>query len=66
MATERSWEVRQDGKSWRRVVASPEPQGIVELAVDRDLLDEGSCDLLRRRRDPGSPDRRRPSPGSRR
>ncbi len=41
LATERSWEVRQDGKWWRRVVASPEPKELVELAVIRDLLDDG-------------------------
>jgi carbamate kinase len=38
LATERSWQVRQDGKWWRRVVASPEPKELVELEVIKDLL----------------------------
>lgn len=41
LAAERSWEVRQDGEFWRRVVASPEPKELVELAVITDLLDDG-------------------------
>ncbi len=41
LASTRSWEVRQDGKWWRRVVASPEPVELVELAVITDLLNDG-------------------------
>ncbi len=41
LAAERSWEVRQDGEFWRRVVASPEPKELVELAVITDLLKDG-------------------------
>jgi len=37
LAVERSWQVRADGPSWRRVVASPEPLAVVE---------EGLIDLL--------------------
>jgi len=36
------WDVRQDGKNWRRVVASPEPQGLVELATIKMLLADGA------------------------
>jgi carbamate kinase len=36
------WQVRPDGNSWRRVVASPEPQGIVELATIKVLLADGA------------------------
>jgi carbamate kinase len=32
--------VRQDGTVWRRVVPSPEPVSIVELAVIRKLLNQ--------------------------
>jgi carbamate kinase len=31
LAQERGWEVRQDGATWRRVVASPEPLDILEV-----------------------------------
>ncbi len=36
------WAVRPDGDRWRRVVASPEPHGIVELATVRHLLGNGA------------------------
>lgn len=36
------WAVAADGSSWRRVVASPEPAGIVELGTVRSLLDTGA------------------------
>ncbi len=36
------WHVRADGESWRRVVASPEPQEIVELATIKVLLADGA------------------------
>jgi carbamate kinase len=41
LAAERGWSVRQDGDAWRRVVASPEPESIVETALVRQLLDTG-------------------------
>jgi carbamate kinase len=31
LAAERGWDIRQDGRSWRRVVPSPEPVELVEL-----------------------------------
>jgi carbamate kinase len=36
------WQVRPDGPSWRRVVASPKPQGIIELATIKVLLADGA------------------------
>ncbi|ABS62766.1 carbamate kinase [Parvibaculum lavamentivorans DS-1] len=41
LAAERGWSVAPDGKSWRRVVASPAPQRIVELASIRRLVESG-------------------------
>jgi carbamate kinase len=41
LAAERGWTVARDGRSWRRVVASPEPRVIVELAAIRLLMDAG-------------------------
>ena len=38
----RGWQVRADGASWRRVVASPEPRAIVELATVQGMLAEGA------------------------
>lgn len=39
---EKGWRVMQDaGRGWRRVVASPQPQHIVELPVIRQLLEAG-------------------------
>jgi carbamate kinase len=38
----RGWTVGRDGASWRRVVASPEPQQIVELSTIRLLLAAGT------------------------
>jgi carbamate kinase len=32
LATQRGWQVSQDGPNWRRVVASPEPVDILEVA----------------------------------
>ena len=41
LARERGWTVAPDGDSYRRVVASPEPLAIVELAAVRALLAAG-------------------------
>jgi carbamate kinase len=41
LANERSWTIRPDGEIWRRVVASPVPQSIVELPVIEQLLGRG-------------------------
>ena len=39
LAAERKWVVAPDGGSWRRVVASPEPQRVVEVEVVRLLIE---------------------------
>lgn len=39
LAAERGWTVKADGASWRRVVPSPMPQGIVQLDAIRTLVD---------------------------
>jgi carbamate kinase len=41
LARERGWTVAPDGSGWRRVVASPEPQAIVELPTIRLLVSDG-------------------------
>ena len=38
----RGWTMAQDGPKWRRVVASPEPLRIIELAAIRMLVDAGA------------------------
>lgn len=42
LAADHGWVVRADGSGWRRVVPSPEPVRVVELATIRALLDGGS------------------------
>ena len=37
----RGWFVMQDGKGWRRAVASPEPLEIIEINAIRSLMDAG-------------------------
>jgi carbamate kinase len=39
LAQARGWEIRADGPAWRRVVGSPEPLAMVEIATIRRLLD---------------------------
>jgi len=41
LAEQRGWQIRRDGALWRRVVASPEPQTLVEMATIRTLLADG-------------------------
>ena len=41
LAAGHGWAVRPDGPSWRRVVPSPEPAGLVELDTIRMLSDKG-------------------------
>ncbi len=42
LAALRGWQVRPDGPSWRRVVASPEPRQMLELGAIRLLLADGA------------------------
>jgi carbamate kinase len=41
LGTDRGWRIAADGAGWRRVVASPEPQRILEETAIRQLLDAG-------------------------
>lgn len=41
LARERNWRVAPDGTRWRRVVPSPEPRTIVEIATIRLLVEHG-------------------------
>jgi len=42
LAAERGWTVKPDGQHWRRVVASPAPQRVVETRLIRLLLTNGA------------------------
>lgn len=42
LAAQHGWEIRADGSSWRRVVPSPQPLGIVEQDCVQSLLDTGA------------------------
>ncbi len=42
LARRRGWQIRPDGGSWRRVVASPEPHSLVEMATIRTLVANGA------------------------
>ena len=42
LAAEKGWAFRQDGASWRRVVASPQPQRILEIQPITWLLERGA------------------------
>ncbi len=41
LRTERGWSIAPDGDAYRRVVASPEPHSVVELATIRLLIEAG-------------------------
>ncbi len=42
LAAKKGWEFRQDGAAWRRVVPSPKPRQILEIAPITWLLDRGA------------------------
>lgn len=42
LAREKGWIFKQDGEAWRRVVASPEPKQVFELAPIRWLMEKGT------------------------
>lgn len=42
LARLRGWQIRPDAGAWRRVVASPEPQALVEMATIRMLVADGA------------------------
>ena len=42
LTAEKGWAFRQDGSSWRRVVASPQPQRILEIQPITWLLERGA------------------------
>jgi carbamate kinase len=46
MAAANDWGVRRDGAGWRRVVASPLPQRIVEIETARTLMSSGTTVVL--------------------
>jgi carbamate kinase len=42
LAASMNWDIRQDGRRWRRVVPSPEPTELMDLPAVRILLDRGA------------------------
>ena len=42
LADRYGWQVRPDGRGWRRVVASPRPLAVIESALVRQLMDAGT------------------------
>ena len=42
LAAEKGWAIKQDGNTWRRVVASPQPQRIFEIRPIKWLLEKGA------------------------
>lgn len=42
LASERGWSVKADGSGYRRVVPSPQPEGLVEADLIRTLVDGGT------------------------
>lgn len=42
LAGQRGWRMGRDGRAWRRVVPSPEPERLVELPVIRMLVGQGA------------------------
>lgn len=46
LADANGWTVRQDGPGWRRVVASPLPERIIEIEVAETLLEKGVTVVL--------------------
>jgi carbamate kinase len=42
LSDERGWSIKRDGNGWRRVIASPEPQSIVELETIKTLVELGA------------------------
>jgi carbamate kinase len=42
LAADKGWAFRQDGAAWRRVVPSPEPRRILEIAPIASLLERGA------------------------
>ena len=46
LAEANDWTIKPDGAGWRRVVASPLPQRIVEIDLARQLLEQGTTVVL--------------------
>lgn len=42
LAAEHGWRIAADGQQWRRVVASPDPRGVVEQRAISDLVNAGT------------------------